>query len=196
MILLTDQQLISNYINGDEFALEIIIKRHQKTIFNFINKKILNEELANDFFQDTFIKAILILKSGKYQEEGKFIQWILRIANNLVIDYFRSSKKYKMVSEIITDDSEISIFDLIGQTEDSFEDELIKNQQKIELIQIVETLPSEQKEMIKLRIFNDYSFKDIAEELDISINTCLGRMRYALINLRKKLKKENIYMEI
>ena len=101
-----------------------------------------------------------------------------------------------MVSEIITDDSEISIFDLIGKTEDSFEDELIKNQQKIELIQIVETLPSEQKEMIKLRIFNDYSFKDIAEELDISINTCLGRMRYALINLRKKLKKENIYMEI
>lgn len=196
MLLLTDQQLISNYINGDEYALEVIINRHQRTIFNFINKKLLNEELANDFFQDTFIKAILKLKSGYYQEDGKFLQWILRIANNLIIDYYRKNKNYKMISEIHSNDTDCSIFDLIGETEESFEDELVKKQLNSDLLQVVETLPADQKEIIKLRIFYDYSFKDISDELNISINTCLGRMRYALINLRKKLKNHNIYLEV
>ena len=191
---LPDSRLIANYQNGDEQALATLIERHQRELFSFIFYKVLDEELANDFFQDTFIKIILKLKEGKYAEKDKFILWAKRIASNLIIDYFRVKSKYIKVSDTSYEDEEFSIFDTIKETEDNIEDRLILNQIHSDLKNIMSLLPENQQEIIKMRFYDELTFKEIAELTNTSINTTLGRMRYALMNIRKIIVENKIVL--
>jgi len=191
---LPDSRLIANYQNGDEQALATLIERHQRELFSFIFYKVLDEELANDFFQDTFIKIILKLKEGKYAEKDKFILWAKRIASNLIIDYFRVKSKYIKVSDTSYEDEEFSIFDTIKETEDNIEDRLILNQIHSDLKNIMSLLPENQQEIIKMRFYDELTFKEIAELTNTSINTTLGRMRYALMNIRKIIAENKIVL--
>ena len=191
---LPDSRLIANYQNGDEQALATLIERHQRELFSFIFYKVLDEELANDFFQDTFIKIILKLKEGKYAEEDKFILWAKRIASNLIIDYFRVKSKYIKVSDTSYEDEEFSIFDTIKETEDNIEERLILNQIHTDLKNIMSLLPENQQEIIKMRFYDELTFKEIAELTNTSINTTLGRMRYALMNIRKIIAENKIVL--
>ena len=191
---LPDSRLIANYQNGDEQALATLIERHQRELFSFIFYKVLDEELANDFFQDTFIKIILKLKEGKYAEKDKFILWAKRIASNLIIDYFRVKSKYIKVSDTSYEDEEFSIFDTIKETEDNIEDQLILNQIHADLKNIMSLLPENQQEIIKMRFYDELTFKEIAELTNTSINTTLGRMRYALMNIRKIIAENKIVL--
>ena len=191
---LPDSRLIANYQNGDEQALATLIERHQRELFSFIFYKVLDEELANDFFQDTFIKIILKLKEGKYAEKDKFILWAKRIASNLIIDYFRVKSKYIKVSDTSYEDEEFSIFDTIKETEDNIEDRLILNQVHSDLKNIMSLLPENQQEIIKMRFYDELTFKEIAELTNTSINTTLGRMRYALMNIRKIIAENKIVL--
>ena len=191
---LPDSRLIANYQNGDEQALATLIERHQRELFSFIFYKVLDEELANDFFQDTFIKIILKLKEGKYAEKDKFILWAKRIASNLIIDYFRVKSKYIKVSDTSYEDEEFSIFDTIKETEDNIEERLILNQIHTDLKNIMSLLPENQQEIIKMRFYDELTFKEIAELTNTSINTTLGRMRYALMNIRKIIAENKIVL--
>ena len=191
---LPDSRLIANYQNGDEQALATLIERHQRELFSFIFYKVLDEELANDFFQDTFIKIILKLKEGKYAEKDKFILWAKRIASNLIIDYFRVKSKYIKVSDTSYEDEEFSIFDTIKETEDNIEDQLVLNQIHSDLKNIMSLLPENQQEIIKMRFYDELTFKEIAELTNTSINTTLGRMRYALMNIRKIIAENKIVL--
>ena len=191
---LPDSRLIANYQNGNEQALATLIERHQRELFSFIFYKVLDEELANDFFQDTFIKIILKLKEGKYAEKDKFILWAKRIASNLIIDYFRVKSKYIKVSDTSYEDEEFSIFDTIKETEDNIEDRLILNQIHSDLKNIMSLLPENQQEIIKMRFYDELTFKEIAELTNTSINTTLGRMRYALMNIRKIIAENKIVL--
>ena len=191
---LPDSKLIANYQNGDEQALATLIERHQRELFSFIFYKVLDGELANDFFQDTFIKIILKLKEGKYAEKDKFILWAKRIASNLIIDYFRVKSKYIKVSDTSYEDEEFSIFDTIKETEDNIEDRLILNQVHADLKNIMSLLPENQQEIIKMRFYDELTFKEIAELTNTSINTTLGRMRYALMNIRKIIAENKIVL--
>ena len=191
---LPDSKLIANYQNGDEQALATLIERHQRELFSFIFYKVLDEELANDFFQDTFIKIILKLKEGKYAEKDKFILWAKCIASNLIIDYFRVKSKYIKVSDTSYEDEEFSIFDTIKETEDNIEERLILNQIHADLKNIMSLLPENQQEIIKMRFYDELTFKEIAELTNTSINTTLGRMRYALMNIRKIIAENKIVL--
>jgi RNA polymerase, sigma subunit, ECF family len=190
----TDSLLISHYQQGDEKALGILIKRHQKDLFTFIFYKIMEEDLANDIFQDTFMKIIVKLKEGNYNDEGKFILWAKRIAQNLIIDHFRLKSKHIKVSETTYENEEFSIFDLISEQEENIEDRLISAQISSDLLKMLVHLPENQQEVIKLRFFDGLSFKEIAEQTETSINTTLGRVRYALINLRKIMADHHIVL--
>lgn len=185
----TDSLLISRYQKGDENALSILISRHQKELFSFIFYKLMDEELANDVFQDTFMKIIVSLKEGRYNDDGKFILWAKRIAHNLIIDHYRLKSKHIKVSETTYENEEFSIFDLLKETEENIEERLITNQIYDDLMKMLVFLPENQQEVIKLRFFDGLSFKEIAEQTNTSINTTLGRVRYALINMRKLWKK-------
>lgn len=187
-IALSDNELISLYVNGDESALKTLIQRHEKRVFSYILLSVKNCELAEDIFQDTFIKVINTLRSGNYHEEGKFVQWVMRIANNLKIDYFRKMQRMPAFET----NGEFDIFDIIYGSEPSVEQKMITEQLYAEIAEMVKLLPDEQREVLEMRIYQDISFKDIAEMTDVSINTALGRMRYALINLRKILKEKNV----
>ena len=191
---LPDSRLIANYQNGDEQALATLIERHQRELFSFIFYKVLDEELANDFFQDTFIKIILKLKEGKYAEKDKFILWAKRIASNLIIDYFRVKSKYIKVSDTSYEDEEFSIFDTIKETDFNVEEQLILNQIHKDLKNIIVFLPENQQEIIKMRFYDELTFKEIAELTNTSINTTLGRMRYALMNIRKIIAENKIVL--
>ena len=187
-IALSDNELISLYVNGDESALKTLIQRHEKRVFSYILLSVKNRELAEDIFQDTFIKVINTLRSGNYHEEGKFVQWVMRIANNLKIDYFRKMQRMPAFET----NGEFDIFDIIYGSEPSVEQKMITEQLYAEIAEMVKLLPDEQREVLEMRIYQDISFKDIAEMTDVSINTALGRMCYALINLRKILKEKNV----
>ena len=186
-----DQDLVSAYIQGNEKALEILLNRHESKIFAFIMTKVKDPVLAQDFFQDTFIKVINTLKLGKYNEEGKFLPWVMRIAHNLVIDHFRKSSRFKYANSKTKDNEDLDIFDTISNGDLSCEDLLIKDQNKTDMKFLIEQLPEEQKEVVKLRHYYDMSFKEIAAFSDVSINTALGRMRYAIINLRRLLEESD-----
>ncbi|KPH12085.1 RNA polymerase sigma factor [Chryseobacterium sp. ERMR1:04] len=190
----SDSLLISLYQEGDESALSTLIHRHQRELFTFIFYKINDEDLANDVFQDTFMKIILMLKEGRYNEEGKFILWAKRIAYNLIIDHFRLKSKNIKVSETTFETDEYSIFDLIREPSENIEDQLVTNQIQEDLLRMLQFLPLNQQEVIKLRFFDGLSFKEIADHTDMSINTTLGRVRYALINLRKIMDENNIIL--
>lgn len=190
----TDSQLISLYQAGNEDALSTLIYRYQKDLFTFILYKINDEDLANDVFQDTFMKIIVMLKEGRYNEEGKFILWAKRIAQNLIIDHFRAKSKNVKVSETTYDNEEFSIFDLIKEPSENIEEQIVTQQIQEDLLGMLQYLPENQKEVIKLRFFDGLSFKEIADQTNMSINTTLGRVRYALINLRKIMEEKNIIL--
>ena len=194
MITQSDSWLISEYREGNEKTLRILITRHQKDLFSFIFYKLMDEDLANDIFQDTFMKIIVTLKEGRYNEEGKFILWAKRIAYNLIIDHFRLKSKHIKVSETTYENDEFSIFDLISEKEENIEERLISQQIQDDLMKMLIFLPENQQEVIKLRFFDGLSFKEIADQTDTSINTTLGRVRYALINLRKIMEEHKIIL--
>lgn len=189
---LSDQDLIRSYIKGDEKAFEQLLALYKDRIFGYIMSKVRNENLANDIFQDVFIKVIKTLKNGAYNEEGKFLPWVLTIAHNMVVDHFRRSNKMKMISESSSGSDEYNIFSLLKLKDRNIEDIMIKGQIELDVVRLVDYLPEEQRDVLKNRIFKGMSFKDIADMEDISINTALGRMRYALINLRKLVDKHNV----
>jgi len=190
----TDSRLILQYQKGDEKALAILISRYKKDLFSFIYYKLMDEDLANDIFQDTFIKIIVTLKEGRYKEENKFILWAKRIAHNLIIDHYRLQSKNIKISETSYENEEFSIFDIIKEPENNIEDKLIDNQINEDLLKMLVMLPDNQQEVIKLRFFDGLSFKEIADHTDTSINTTLGRVRYALINLRKIMEENKIIL--
>ena len=192
--IITDSLLIAKYQQGDEDALSELIRRNKKELYSFIFYIIMDEELANDLFQDTFVKIIVSLKEGRYNDDGKFILWAKRIAHNLIIDHFRLKNKYVKISETTYENDEFSIFDLLRETEENIEDRLVTNQIYEDLMKITLFLPENQQEVIRLRFFDGLSFKEIAEQTNTSINTTLGRVRYALINMRKIMEDNQIIL--
>ncbi len=188
---ISDKELIGKYLNGNEESLEKLILRHKRKVFAYIVMVVKDDQLADDIFQDTFIKVIKTIKSGMYKEEGKFIQWVMRIAHNLIIDHFRRSKRLPMVNN---SSDEYDIFDTVRITDPSVEEQLISNQIHEDVRSLIELLPEEQKEVLMMRHYQNLSFKEIAEATDVSINTALGRMRYALINLRKIIREKNLIL--
>ena len=188
---LGDSDLITSYINGNEKAFETLL-RHKDRVYRYIYSKLKDSQLSNDVFQDTFVKVVNTIKLGNYNEEGKFLPWCMRIAHNLVIDHFRRQSKMRMISETSPFDSSYSIFHKIDSREDNYLESKTKEELENQMVSLIDYLPEVQKEIIRLRIFQDLSFKEIAELKDISINTALGRMRYALINMRKLIDKHNL----
>ena len=190
-----DRILIKSYLSGNEHSFEVLLSKHQDRVFAYINKLIKDNDLSNDIFQDTFIKVITTLKRGKYNEEGKFLPWVMRIAHNLVIDYFRKSSKMKIVGRNSSNyDKDFDIFSVLELNDSSVEDEIVIKQIHNDVRILVELLPAEQRDIVRLRHFKGMSFKDIADKKDISINTALGRMRYALINLRKIIEEKGVVL--
>jgi RNA polymerase sigma-70 factor (ECF subfamily) len=185
---LDDSQLVGQYINGNEVAFEELVNRHKSRIFTTIYMIVKDQYVAEDLMQEVFIKAIRTLKSGRYNEEGKFLPWILRIAHNLAIDKFRKNKRYPT---IVMDDGN-SVFETLEFAEGTFEDAQMKKDVHKSLRKLIQELPEAQKQVLIMRHYMDMSFKEISDQTGVSINTALGRMRYALINLRKKMQQYNI----
>ena len=186
----SDALLIESYIEGNEYALEKLIQKHKSRIYNFIYSKVMDRDTAEDIFQDTFIKVIRTLKKGGYDENGKFLPWVMRIAHNLIIDFFRKSNRIPTFEN--RDDYDV--FQFIGDDSGNVEDALFDAQVENDLSHLIESLPDDQKEVLMMRIYRDMSFKEIAENTDVSINTALGRMRYAIINLRKLIQSNQIVL--
>lgn len=189
-IVPTDHELVMAYKAGDENGLSKLVHRHQRKVFGYIKSVVKDHQVAEDIFQDAFIKVVNTIKSGNYNEEGKFIQWVMRIAHNLTMDHFRNNKKMPMSRS--TD--EFDVFKTIPMVEGSAEDQLVKRQILSQIRDLVEHLPEDQREIVRLRIYEELSFKEIADQHNMSINTALGRMRYALINLRKLIEKHQIVL--
>jgi len=186
---LSDQELVKRFIQGDQSSIEVLINRHKNKVFTYIFLIVKNQQLAEDIFQDTFIKVIHSLKDGKYKDNGKFVSWATRIAHNLTIDHFR---KEKQISTFSNEDYEADIFNSRKLSDSTIEDILVEDQIVQEVKLLIEELPEDQKQVILLRHYGGMSFKEIAEQTGVSINTALGRMRYALINLRKLIEQKNL----
>jgi RNA polymerase sigma-70 factor (ECF subfamily) len=186
--VLSDQELVKKYLTGDNTSFEILLTRHKSRVFAFIMSKIKNRDITEDIFQDTFIKVINSLQKGKYNEEGKFLPWMMRIAHNLVIDHFRKESKMKNIRPT----AEFNIFDVINNGNRGQDEEMIRKRVHADLNMLIKDLPEDQMEVLKMRYFEDMSFKEISEITCVSINTALGRMRYALINLRNLAEEQNI----
>ena len=189
-IELPDAVLVKEYVKGNENAFEILLERHQSKIYSFIYNKIKDREITEDIFQDTFIKVIRTIKLNQYNEEGKFLSWVMRIAHNLIVDYFRKNKKMPLSY----DTEAFSYFDIIKDSTKNIDEFLFNIQVNKDLENLLLELPQEQKEVLILRFFEEKSFKEISEITNVSINTALGRMRYALLNLRKLIEKHNIIL--
>ncbi|MFD2603724.1 MULTISPECIES: RNA polymerase sigma factor [Flavobacterium] len=189
-VVIPDAVLVKNYVDGDENALATLISRHQSKIYGFIYSKVTDRDIADDIFQDTFIKVIKTLKSNSYNEEGKFLPWVMRISHNLIVDHFRRNKKMPMFRET----EEFSIFSIMTDNSPNIENRIITEQVENDLQRLIEELPDDQKEVLQMRIYQDLSFKEIADLTGVSINTALGRMRYALMNLRKVIEKNKIIL--
>ena len=187
----SDAILVKNYISGSEKALEILVLRHKSRVYNFIYSKVLDSDLSEDIFQDTFIKVIRTLRKGTYNEEGKFLPWLMRIAHNLVIDHFRKSNR---MPKFESKDKEFDIFSMLKDTGRNAEKQLIVDQISSDVRKLVDELPVDQKEVVLMRLYKDMSFKEIAENTNVSINTALGRMRYAIINLRRLVVEHKIVL--
>jgi RNA polymerase sigma-70 factor, ECF subfamily len=189
---LSDSELIRLYINENERAFEVLLKRYKNQVYKFIYIKVKDADLANDIFQESFIKVVQNIKAGKYNEEGKFLPWATRIAQNLVIDYFRKQGKVRVFSERNTFNEDFGIFQRIACENKNYLQQKSSMELDQQLVELMNHLPKVQREIVEMRIFQDLSFKEIAESEKISINTALGRMRYALINLRKMLEENQI----
>lgn len=186
----TDHELVTRYINGDIDALNALINRHKKRVYSAIFVLVRDQYVAEDIFQDTFFKVIDSLQAGSYKEEGKFLPWVLRISHNLCIDYFRKVKR----KPVIVDSEGNDILDSIGMFDESAEDRWMRNQSIHSLRELIKQLPDEQREVLILRHYAELSFKEIADMTNVSINTALGRMRYALLNLRKMVKEKKVVL--
>jgi len=186
----TDATLVNAYLEGSEKSLSILITRHQHRIYSFIYSKVFDKDVAEDVFQDTFIKVINTLKRGKYNEEGKFLPWVMRIAHNLVIDHFRKNKRMPKFEN----NGNFNIFSVLSDGDLNVETQLIKDQIECDVQELIKELPEDQLAVLTMRIYKDMSFKEISESTGVSINTALGRMRYALINLRKIIEKHNLIL--
>ena len=189
---LSDQQLISLYLSGDEAAFEFLLNRHQQQVYSKIFFIVRDSDLANDLFQDTFIEVVNTLKGGKYNEEGKFLPWVLRIAHNISIDHFRRGKKMRMMRA--TD--EFDVFDTLPSDQMHAEDQMIQDQIHQDVRELLDCLPEEQREVVHMRIERELSFQEIADETGVSINTALGRMRYALINMRRAMEERGVQLTL
>ena len=188
--IVTDASLVSAYMQGNESALGDLITRHKQRIYSFIYSKVFDRDVAEDIFQDTFIKVIRTLKRGKYNEEGKFLPWVMRIAHNLVIDHFRKNNRMPKFEN----KDDFNIFSVLSDGSLNAEKQLIKGQVENDVRRLIQELPEDQKQVLVMRMYKDMSFKEISEQTGVSINTALGRMRYALINLRKVIDKHNIVL--
>ena len=189
--VLSDQVLLNHYLSGDRSAISQLIERHSRGVKDYIHMMVKDRDVADDIFQETFIKAVRVIDEGRYTDNGKFLSWILRIAHNQVIDHFRAQRQNKSVSE-----SEAG-YDVLGTlklAERTVEDAMVCEQIERDVRALVELLPAEQREVVMMRYFSGLSFKDIAEQTNVSINTALGRMRYALINLRRMIKEKNLIL--
>jgi len=191
LIVVSESELIRNFLNGNHSSLQTLIERHQSRLFSYIYLLVKDKQLADDIFQDTYVKVINTLKAGSYKDEGKFIQWVMRIAHNLVIDHFRKQKKANIMDNR---NGDFDIFDSIRLTDPSIEEQLITSQIHEDVKKLLDYLPDEQREVLHMRCYAGMSFKDIADQTDVSINTALGRMRYALINLRKMISEKQIIL--
>jgi RNA polymerase sigma factor (sigma-70 family) len=188
-----DQDLVQAYIKGDHSAIEVLINRHRSKVYTYILLTIKNQQLAEDLFQETFIKVIQSLRAGKYKDNGKFLSWVIRIAHNLIIDHFRKEKQMNAISN---DDSEVDLFNSKKFSDDNIEELIVNSQIKSEIRTLINELPDDQREVVLLRHYGNLSFKEIADQTDVSINTALGRMRYALINLRKLIQEKNLSLTV
>ncbi len=185
--------MVQAYIKGDDSAIENLINRHRSKVYTYILLTIKNQPLAEDLFQETFIKVIQSLRAGKYRDNGRFLSWVIRIAHNLIIDHFR---KEKQMNSVPNDDSEVDLFNSKKLSDDNIEELIVNNQIKTEIRTLINELPDDQKEVVLLRHYGELSFKEIADQTDVSINTALGRMRYALINLRKLIKEKDLSLTV
>jgi len=188
----SDQELIQMYVGGQESGLEALLNRYKSKIYTSIYMKVKDEYLAEDIFQETFIKIINTLKSGKYNDEGKFLPWAIRIAHNMIVDFFRKAKR---APNIVNADG-FDIFEVLEFSDESAESKMLKQQVDVDLKKMIQKLPDDQKEVLIMRHFCDMSFKDIAEITEVSINTALGRMRYALSNLRKMIEGTDLTLQM
>ena len=195
MKLMEDRELISLYIQGNENAFKTLLMRHKNKIYRFIQIKLNDRDLAEDIFQETFIKVINTFKLGSYNEEGKFLPWAMRIAHNLIIDHFRRTNKVSFVSESSSLKADFNIFSTLKLEDENIEDQITRTELENQMVDLVEYLPEMQRDILKMRLFQDLSFQDIADKEDISINTALGRMRYALINIRKLIEKHQLVID-
>jgi RNA polymerase sigma-70 factor (ECF subfamily) len=185
-----DAHLVRRYLNGEENALHKLIVNHQTRVKGFIFSKVKDRDVTEDIFQDTYIKVIKSLRKGTYNEEGKFLPWVMRIAHNLIVDYFRKQNKIPTLSN----SSDFDIFSVISDESLHMEERLVKSQIELEVQELVTRLPKDQKEVVEMRMYKDMSFKEISENTGVSINTALGRMRYALQNIRKEIEAKNLVL--
>lgn len=190
MSRLEDKDLVKSYLEGSEAALATLIERYQSRIFTHVILLVKDREVAEDIFQDTFIKVINTLKSGRYNEEGKFLPWVTRIAHNLAIDHFRKAKKMPMSRS----DDEYDVFATISRDDANVEERMVEDQIHSDVKKLIKLLPPEQREVVIMRHYQNMSFKEIAESTDVSINTALGRMRYAVLNMRKMIQEKSIIL--
>ncbi|MDE7385958.1 MAG: sigma-70 family RNA polymerase sigma factor [Muribaculaceae bacterium] len=190
---LTDEQLVAAYANGSNEAFDTLLNRHSSRVYSYIQRIVKDSALADDIFQETFVKAITTIKQGRYQESGKFSAWITRIAHNLIIDTFRQEKSENTFS---ADNDEADIFNRRDLSDGNIEDSLVQDQIHTDVRRIMDSLPESQREVLDMRFFRDMSFKEIAEATGVSINTALGRMRYAVLNMRRIAEKNNIVLTV
>ncbi len=189
----TDEELVARYAEGNNEAFDVLLKRHQARTFNYIYYIVKDRELANDIFQETFVKAIMTIKQGRYTENGKFPAWITRIAHNLIIDFFRQEKAENY---IVAENDEIDIFNRKELSEGTIEDSLVQDQIATDLRKLIKALPHSQREVLIMRYYKNMSFKEIADHTQVSINTALGRMRYAILNLRRLAEENHIALTL
>lgn len=187
--VLSDQTLLNSYLQGDQSAISKLIERHSRRVRDYIRMMVKDADLAEDIFQETFIKAVRVIDEGRYTDNGRFLSWVLRIAHNQVIDYFRAQKQNRQVSE---SNAGYNILGTLRFAENSIEDRMVSSQIEADIRALVELLPQEQRDVVRMRYYDGLSFKEIAEQTGVSINTALGRMRYALINMRKMINEKNL----
>ncbi|MDE6140373.1 MAG: sigma-70 family RNA polymerase sigma factor [Alistipes sp.] len=189
--VLSDKMLLNSYLSGDRSAMSQLIERHSRRVRDYIRMMVKDDAVADDIFQETFIKAVRVIDEGRYTDSGKFLSWVLRIAHNRVLDYFRAQKQSRQVNE---SDAGYDMLGTLRFAESNIEDEMVSRQIEDDVRRLIELLPDEQQQVVKMRYYSKMSFQEIADQTSVSINTALGRMRYALINLRRMIKEKNLVL--
>lgn len=190
---LSDRVLLNNYLSGDRSAISELIERHSKRVRSYIGMMVKDDDIADDIFQETFIKAVKVIDEGRYTDSGKFLSWVLRIAHNRVLDHFRREKSSRQINEA---EAGYDVIGTIRFSEPTTEDEMVHSEIEQTIRQLIDLLPEEQQEVVRLRYYSKLSFQEIADQTEVSINTALGRMRYALINLRRMIQEKNLIISV